>query len=399
MTTQTLDLSGEPAKDFSSGGPSEWAAWWTKQVKSWGECCCLEVDPDHHPFDGHLDVCPWGQWETAYRAARPPKVKAVPLGDTLESYLTPLTEVNDLATLSAAFQRNDGATLLPEGKLSALHGMPSIGKSFVALEIVRAVAKRGGRVLWWDFEDTAETLRGRCDDLGFTDADGLGNVYFALASMAEDEAALKQAALFVTQGTVTGLVIIDAVNSAGCPSDGADVAPWFKSHIEPFGKDTTVLMLDHIPKRSDDRAPGAIGSTHKRSVLTGVSLLVEGKAWTRKEPGRVTLRNHKDRHGVLPAGLGKVVAAITGEYKDGTLTLDAIEPNVREDGGEIADRIIEALTAAGDDGIRGKGIMRKRVAGKAANVDAALLEMASEGVIEVTKVGAAMVYRLARGKE
>ena len=62
-------------------------------------------------------------------------------------------------------------------------------------------------------------------------------MYFALASMADDEAALKQAALFVTQGKVTGLVIIDAVNSAGCPSDGADVAPWFKSHIEPFGKD------------------------------------------------------------------------------------------------------------------------------------------------------------------
>ena len=166
--------------------------------------------------------------------------------------------------------------MLPEGKLSALHGMLSIGKSFVALEIVRAVAKRGGRVLWWDFEDTAETLRGRCDDIGFGEADGLGKVYFALASLADDEAALKQAALFVKQGKVTGLVIIDAVNSAGCPSDGADVAPWFKSHVAPFGKDVTVLMLDHIPKRSDDRAPGAIGSTHKRSVLTGVSFAGRG---------------------------------------------------------------------------------------------------------------------------
>ena len=253
--------------------------------------------------------------------------------------------------------------------------------------------------MWWDFEDTAETLRGRCDDVGFDDADGLGNVFFALASLADDEAALKQAALFVKQGKVTGLVIIDAVNSAGCPSDGADVAPWFKSHVEPFGKDVTVLMLDHIPKRSDDRAPGAIGSTHKRSVLTGVSLLVEGKAWTRKEPGRVTLRNHKDRHGVLPAGLGKVVAAITGEYKDGVLTLDAIPPNVREDGGDIPDRIMAALSEAGDDGIRGKAIMRKRVAGKGVNVDAALVDMESEGVIEVTKEGAAMVYRIARGKE
>ena len=60
---------------------------------------------------------------------------------------------------------------------------------------------------------------------------------------------------------------------------------------------------------------------------------------------------------------------------------------------------MEALIAAGDDGIRGKAIMRKRVAGKGVNVDAALVDMESEGVIEVKKEGAAMVYRIARGKE
>ena len=147
--------------------------------------------------------------------------------------------------------------------------MPSIGKSFVALDMARAVAQRGGRVVWWDFEDTAATLRGRCDAVGF--AEGLDNVYFALPSMVDDPAAMKQAALFVNQGDAKGMVVIDAVNSAGCPSDGTDVSPWFASHVHPFGKDATVLLLDHIPKRSDDRAPGAIGSTHKRSVLTGVS--------------------------------------------------------------------------------------------------------------------------------
>ena len=37
--------------------------------------------------------------------------------------------------------------------------------------------------------------------------------------------------------------------------------------------------------------------------------------------------------------------------------------------------------------------------GKGVNVDAALVDMESEGVIELTKEGAAMVYRIARGKE
>ena len=79
----------------------------------------------------------------AYKAAVAKEVKLEPLGD-LESYLTPLTAVNDLSTPSAAFQRNDGAILLPEGKLSALHGMPSIGKSFVALDIARSCGETWG---------------------------------------------------------------------------------------------------------------------------------------------------------------------------------------------------------------------------------------------------------------
>ena len=69
--------------------------------------------------------------------------------------------------------------------------------------------------------------------------------------------------------------------------------PWFTSHVAPWGKDVTILLLDHIPKRSDDRAPGAIGSVHKTSMLTGVALLIEGKPWTRKADGRVTLTNEK----------------------------------------------------------------------------------------------------------
>ena len=388
---QTIDLSGEP--DYHA---DTWLDWRNEQRSSWGECICYQTDENHSPADDHVDGCPNGLWELAYKAAVAKEVKLEPLGD-LESYLTPLTAVHDLAIPSPAYIRSDGETVLPEGKLSALHGMPSIGKSFVALDMARAVAQRGGRVVWWDFEDTAETLRGRCDAVGFTE--GLDNVYFALPSMVDDLAAMKQAALFVNQGEAKGMVVIDAVNSAGCPSDGSDVSPWFASHVHPFGKDATVLLLDHIPKRSDDRAPGAIGSTHKRSVLTGVSLLVEGRAWTRKEPGRVTLRNHKDRHGVLPVGLGKVVATITGETIDGVLTLEAIPPSLREDGGDVAARILEALTEAGEDGIKGKGKMRKTVAGKGVTVDAALADMEADGLIDVVKEGAAIVYRIARREQ
>ena len=388
-----IDLSNEPPGKGGAWKTPEHQAWQAWRDDQWGECTCGCWE--NTPFDDCVDGCERGEWEKAYddQHAKAAEALKAALG-VLVSYLTPLTAVDDFPIPSPAYVRSDGETVLPEGKLSALHGMPSIGKSFVALDMARAVAQRGGRVVWWDFEDTAETLRGRCDTVGF--AEGLDNVYFALPSMVDDIAAMKQAALFVNQGEAKGMVVIDAVNSAGCPSDGTDVSPWFASYVHPFGKDATVLLLDHIPKRSDDRAPGAIGSTHKRSVLTGVSLLVEGRAWTRKEPGRVTLRNHKDRHGVLPAGLGKVVATITGETIDGVLTLAAIPPSLREDGGDVAARIMEALTEAGEDGIKGKGKMRKTVAGKGVTVDAALADMEADGLIDVVKEGAAIVYRIAR---
>ena len=391
-----IDLTNEPNGKRCVWGTPGYKAWSAWRDAQWGKCTCGRWE--NNPFDDCEDGCERGEWEKEYDAhhAKAEAALKATLG-VLVSYLTPLTAVEDVELPSAAYRRSDGETLLPEGKLSALHGMPSIGKSFVALDMARSVAERGGRVVWWDFEDTAATLRGRCDAVGFVE--GLENVYFALPSMVDDPAAMKQAALFVNQGEAKGMVVIDAVNSAGCPSDGTDVSPWFASHVHPFGKDATVLMLDHIPKRSDDRAPGAIGSTHKRSVLTGVSLMVEGKAWTRKEPGRVTLRNHKDRHGVLPAGLGKVVATITGETQEGILYLEAVPPSLREDGGDVTARIIEALTEAGEDGIKGKGKMRKTVAGKGVSVDAALADMESEGVIDVVKEGAAMVYRIARGKD
>ena len=257
----------------------------------------------------------------------------------LADYLTLLSEVGTCVPPPAAYMRSDGATLIPENTLSAIYGMPSGGKSWVALDVARAVAESGGRVLYWDFEDTKETLLTRAFAIGLVDYGVLSNIAHVTAALADDKTALQQAALWVKQGDVAGLVIIDACNSAGCPSDGADVSPWFESHVDPFGKDVTMLLLDHIPKRTDDRAPGAIGSTHKRSRLTGVSLLIEGKAWTPKDNGRVTLRNEKDRHGVLPGGMGKVVGVISGNHIDGKLELRAEPPTGEDSGATVKEKI------------------------------------------------------------
>ena len=376
---------------------------------------CPEPDCDS-PFCGILHRC-GKELKTAQRVAPPPPREPARVADTpttalyqymaaerakqgsgnLADYLTLLSDVATCVPPPAAYMRSDGATLIPENTLSAIYGMPSGGKSWVALDVARTVAERGGRVLYWDFEDTKETLLTRSFATGMVDYGVLANIAHVTAALADDKTALQQAALWVKQGDVAGLVIIDACNSAGCPSDGTDVSPWFESHVDPFGKDVTMLLLDHIPKRTDDRAPGAIGSTHKRSRLTGVSLLIEGKAWTPKDDGRVTLRNEKDRHGVLPAGMGKIVGVISGNHVDGKLELRAEPPTNADSGANAKDRVVNALTVAEPSGIRTARAMEQAAGGNKAAVRGAIGELVTEGVIDVsTGKGGIKVYALAR---
>ena len=387
------------------------------------KCTCPEGHWEDDPFIGHADGCEHNDYcyrgseyvrkDTPTRAAvaRPAPTRqaldtdldrmrrenaAKEKAGQLSEYLVLLTEVEGMTGLSAAYVRSDGATIIPEGKVSSIYGNPSCCKSWILLDIARAVAGGGGRVLWWDFEDSKESLLERCAAIGFGPDEGLGNVGFIPPAVADDPGLVKQAALWVKQGNGPGLVIIDALASAGCPSDGSDISPWWNQHVKPFGTDVTVALGDHIPKRSEDRAPGAIGSTHKRSFLTGVSLLVDGNPWTKTENGRMRLTNQKDRHSDLPAGPNKVVASIVGQHVDGVLVLRVEPPTDKEQGADIRQRVINALTLAEPDGIRTTTKVAKAVGCKRQALDKVLPGLAEEGVIEKVEDGNADLYRIAR---
>ena len=314
----------------------------------------------------------------------------------LSEYLTLMTEVEGMAGLNAAYVRSDGVALIPEGKVSSIIGDVSTCKTWILLDIARWIAGRGGRVLWWDFEDSKETLLDRCAAIGFGPDEGLGNIGFVPPALADDPGVVKQAALWVQQGEVPGLVVIDALSSAGCPSDGSDISPWWDAHVKPFGKSQTVVLGDHRPKRTEDRAPGGIGSVHKRSFLTGVLLLADGKPWTKDDDGRITLINQKDRHSILPNGLYKPVASVVGKHVDSVLVITVEPPTDRERGADLRERVVNALTLSEPTGIRTVTTLAKAVGCKRQALDKLLPELIEGGVVEKVLDGKADVYRIAR---
>ena len=58
-------------------------------------------------------------------------------------------------------------TLLYAQKLNSVFGIPGSGKSWVAAIAIDAAVFRGGRVMLWDHEDSAQTFKRRTMMLGF----------------------------------------------------------------------------------------------------------------------------------------------------------------------------------------------------------------------------------------
>ena len=171
----------------------------------------------------------------------------------------------DLAP-TAMLQRKDGAPLLYKEKINFLFGTPGSGKSWVALHCVHETLLQGHRAIYWDHEDTPGTLSRRSKLLGLDLADSWSDGQFKYLRPGLDGStlAMSEAMEWIAGGDGPTLVVIDSAETAGCPSDGSDVAPWLAKTVLPFNEaGATVLILDHIPKRKEGRPMGPIGSQHK----------------------------------------------------------------------------------------------------------------------------------------
>ena len=309
-------------------------------------------------------------------------------GEPLSMFEMPMDGSDlDLAP-TAMMQRKDGATLFYDSKLNFLFGTPGSGKSWVSLWCIHETLLRGRRAIYWDHEDTPGTLSRRSKLLGLDLADFWGEDQFKYLRPGLDGStlAMTEAMEWVAGGDGPTLVVIDSAESAGCPSDGADVAPWLAKIVLPFLEaGCTVLVLDHVPKRKEGRPMGPIGSQHKLARIDGAALFVTGIPWTQKTDGHLVLTNHKDRHGQLPAPIGKAVARLIGTHEADSLHLSIVAPETEDNIEEAYIPTLRALADAGPDGVHGQKAMRDLVVGRGSQRDKAIGDLVDLGFILKTR--------------
>ena len=300
----------------------------------------------------------------------------------------------DPTPVPALLTRTDGATLLYEGRLNSIFGEPSGGKTWVAIMAVVEAVRSGARVVWWDFDDRPSTLAARLNALGADDVIQGGHILYATPDMAGDEREMRIMCDWMGRGRRAGLVVLDSVEQAGLPTDSNNAGPWYEAHVSPFlARDIGVLPVDHVAKRREDRPMGAIGSQHKRARISGAGLLLIGTPWTKKQPGKIKLVNHKDRLGDLPEPMNKTVAIVSVTHGvNGRLNYTIDAPRAEENTEDVTGLLLEAIAAQGSDGVRTKKNIRGLLNVGHLKLDPALDDCLNNGWVTTEYDGKANVY-------
>ena len=319
-------------------------------------------------------------------------------GLTLADYRHDVTLLG-VDRLPSALDRIDGETLIYEGRFNTVYGEAAMGKTWIAIMAAIQALRAGRRVMWWDSEDRAETLARRLQILKATDLIGSPELAWVTGDIHESETARAEALDFLDFDAYgPGLVVIDSATSFGCPADGADVTAWLQAHVDPWWNvGHTVLLVDHVPKQKKDRPRGGIGSQAKLARIDGAALYAHGVPWNGQEGGHVHLTVHKDRQGQLPATLNATAATVTAEWNGPTLDWSIGQPDAKAEAEGLEDELLDAISQAGTDGVKGSRAMRSLLKGKRAkDVDLARNELETAGLIQYVKVGNTHVYTVAK---
>lgn len=328
-------------------------------------------------------------------AAKDAEIAAAVTPDDYTGFVAWADEV-DTTPGPALLETSDGGMVLPAGKVSWIYGLPASGKSWTGIIAAHNAVLRGGRALIVDQEDTQATFQTRALQLGFDVRLYADDIRWAESDLMEHPKAVESQRQWLT-GAVDpemNYVLLDAAESTGAPSDGSDVNPWLNKVVAPW-KGSCTAIVDHIPKQSEGRPAGPIGSNRKLAAVDGIALLVTGIPWTRNKSGKINLTCEKDRTGVYAKD--EPVATITGtwaEVGDGqkafNYTIDP--PEEQPEKVSMSDKVLAVIVEAGPDGIMGIGKLRGMVRGNNGAVDSAVIQLENDGYITVNTAGTAKLF-------
>ena len=186
----------------------------------------------------------------------------------------------------------NGTPLLVEGAFNMWWGNSSIGKSWSSPWIMDQIPDKQLVIASWELPDV--TYRSRLDIMGISpDRFTIGF----------DPNPVD---LHNTCAQLDGpVVLIDALESAGCKSDVGDITAWVNSVVNPLlALGCTVIGVDHLGRNTKDRSAPK-GSTMKKQKIQGVGLLISEspRVWTDMAEGTIKLEVMKaNMVGPGPAG-------------------------------------------------------------------------------------------------
>lgn len=311
--------------------------------------------------------------------------------------LVPYLNGEARAVRPSILARSDGRCLLYPGKLHWLSGEPEAGKGWVALHACAERMNADERVVYIDFEDQAPTAIERLRALGVAD-ELIAERFSYLAP--EDRAAdgdigrlvALHPALVVADGVTEGMVL-----HGQDPVDNTAVAEWIGLVLRPFARaGASVLTLDHVVKRKDDRGRWAYGGQHKLAGVDVAYGVTVGVPMGRGRTGELHVVVNKDRPGFVRgfAHNGREAATITVRSSGDSVTVEVGAPGATAGSAEfrptvLMERVSKALESA--DGLTGEGI-RAAARGKAEYVDQARNLLVSEGRARVELDGRSKLY-------
>jgi len=297
-------------------------------------------------------------------------------------------------------ERDDHRHLFYAGRIHSINGESESLKSWLALHGTAQQITAGNDVLYLDFEDTPESILGRLLALGVPSDDLLAGFTYIRPEQPLDVAAGSNLERLILKREPT-LAVIDGVTEAMSLEgfdllDNADIASWLDKlprRVRNLGP--AVVLIDHVPKNTENRRRGGIGGQHKLAGID-VSYLVESIIpLARVAPGdsephtgtsRITVE--KDRPGgvrAFAANRKHVGELALTAYADGGVTAHITPATELPEGGFrptlLMERISEVL--AKSKAPLTKTAIRGAVKGKSDAKDLAVELLVGEGYVAI----------------